>query len=227
MRILIVEDDKSIASNLYDFLEARGHVVDAAADGITGLHLAVTQDFDAILLDLSLPGMDGVTLCRKLREEVGKDTPVLMLTARDTLDDKLEGFQHGADDYLVKPFSLLEVEARLAALYRRHTGHVARRELKVGELRFDPRTLAIRFGDKPIKLPPKAVRLLELLMSQPGRVFSRAELETALWGEAQGSSDMLRSQMYVLRRSLAAAAGYDLIETVHGIGYRLSTPHER
>jgi DNA-binding response OmpR family regulator len=227
MRILIVEDDKSIATNLYDFLEARGHVVDAAADGVTGLHLAITHDFDAILLDLNLPGMDGMTLCRKLREEAGKDTPVLMLTARDTLEDKLEGFQHGADDYLVKPFSLREVEARLTALYRRHTGRVARRELKVGELSFDPRTLSIRFGDKPVKLPPKAIRLLELLMSQPDRVFSRAELETALWGEPQESSDTLRSQMYVLRRSLAAAAGYDPIETVHGIGYRLSSTRER
>jgi DNA-binding response OmpR family regulator len=227
MRILIVEDDKNIATNLYDFLEARGHTVDAAADGITGLHLAVTQDFDAILLDLSLPGVDGVTLCRKLREEAGKDTPVLMLTARDTLEDKLEGFQHGADDYLVKPFSLREVEARLTALYRRHTGRVARRELKVGELSFDPRTLSIRFGDKPVKLPPKAIRLLELLMSQPDRVFSRAELESALWGEPQESSDALRSQMYVLRRSLASIGGYDPIETVHGIGYRLSSTHER
>ncbi|GIX26944.1 MAG: DNA-binding response regulator [Burkholderiales bacterium] len=227
MRILIVEDDKSIATNLYDFLEARGHVVDAAADGVTGLHLAITHDFDAILLDLNLPGMDGVTLCRKLREEAGKDTPVLMLTARDTLEDKLEGFSYGADDYLVKPFSLREVEARLTALHKRHTGRVTHRELKVGELSFDPRTLSVRFGGKPVKLPPKAIRLLEVLMAQPDRVFSRAELETAIWGEPQESSDTLRSQMYVLRRALAAAAGYDPIETVHGLGYRLPATHAR
>ncbi len=227
MRILIVEDDKSIATNLYDFLETRGHTVDAAADGVTGLHLAVTQDFDAILLDLSLPGMDGVTLCRKLREEAGKDTPILMLTARDTLEDKLQGFQHGADDYLVKPFSLREVEARLTALYRRLSGRVVRRELKVGELSFDPRSLSIRYCGKPVKLPPKAIRLLEVLMSQPERVFSRAELETAVWGEPQESSDTLRSQMHVLRRALAAAGGHDPIETVHGIGYRLTSTHGR
>ncbi len=122
MHILIIEDDPAIATNLYDFLEARGHSVDAAADGITGLHLAVTQKFDGILLDLSLPGMDGITLCRKLRQEANLDTPVLMLTARDTLDDKLKGFDCGADDYLVKPFALKEVEARLVAMHKRHGG---------------------------------------------------------------------------------------------------------
>ena len=119
MRVLIIEDDSGIAANLYDFLEARGHAVDAAGDGITGLHLATAHDFDAILLDLSLPGLDGLTLCRKLREEARKDTPVLMVTARDTVDDKIDGLAHGADDYLVKPFSLREVEARLASLHRR------------------------------------------------------------------------------------------------------------
>ena len=119
MRVLIIEDDPAIAANLYDFLEARGHVVDAAPDGITGLHLAVSGGFDAIVLDVGLPGMSGWVLCRKLREEAKNDTPVLMLTARDTLEDKLEGFAHGADDYLVKPFELKEVEARLAALHKR------------------------------------------------------------------------------------------------------------
>lgn len=119
MRVLIIEDDPAIAANPYDFLEARGHSVDAAADGVTGLHLAVTQRFDGILLDLGLPGMGGMALCRKLRDEAHVDTPVLMLTARDTLKDKLKGFTHGANDYLVKPFALKEVEARLLALHKR------------------------------------------------------------------------------------------------------------
>ena len=127
MRVLIIEDDPAIAANLYDFLEARGHSVDAAGDGVTGLHLAVTREFDAVVLDLGLPGMDGLTLCRKLREQARKDTPVLMLTARDTLQDKLDGFSGGADDYLVKPFALNEVEARLLALHKRHSGRVSRR----------------------------------------------------------------------------------------------------
>ena len=124
MHILIIEDDPAIATNLYDFLEGRGHSVDAAADGVTGLHLAITQPFDGILLDLGLPGMDGITLCRKLRQEAHLDTPVLMLTARDMLEDKLKGFESGADDYLVKPFALKEVEARLVAMHKRHSGKV-------------------------------------------------------------------------------------------------------
>src|SRR6187455_2221134 len=146
VHILIIEDDPAIATNLYDFLQARGHSVDAAGDGITGLHLAATQNFDGILLDLGLPGMDGVTLCRKLREEEHIDTPVLMLTARDTLHDKLQGFNCGADDYLVKPFALKEVEARLVAMHKRHGGKVTDRLLEMGDLSFDPKTLSTRFG---------------------------------------------------------------------------------
>ena len=227
MRVLIIEDDPAIAANLYDFLEARGHSVDAAGDGVTGLHLAVTREFDAVVLDLGLPGMDGLTLCRKLREQARKDTPVLMLTARDTLQDKLDGFSGGADDYLVKPFALKEVEARLFALHKRHSGRVSRQELTVGDLMFDPRSLTARFCGQELKLPPKCMRLLETLMSEPDRVFSRKELETAVWGEEQETSDTLRSHMHVLRRALSAAADYDPIETVHGFGYRLSSTAER
>jgi DNA-binding response OmpR family regulator len=224
MRVLIIEDDPAIASNLYDYLEERGHAVDAASDGVTGLHLAVTGGFDAIVLDLGLPGMDGTTLCRKLREDARKDTPVLMLTARDTLQDKLEGFSRGADDYLVKPFALKEVEARLASLHKRHSGRVVQRPLTAGDLTLDPRTMGISFCGNDVKIPPKCIRLLETLMAQPGRLFKRAELEAAVWGEAQGTSDTLRSHMHVLRRQLAEAGGYDPIQNVHGLGYRLM-PH--
>ena len=221
MRVLIIEDDPAIAANLYDFLEARGHEVDAAADGVTGLHLAITGRFDTIVLDLGLPGMDGNTVCRKLREDARDDTPVLMLTARDTLEDKLTGFARGTDDYLVKPFALKEVEARLTALHKRHTGRVAHRALAAGELSLDTRTLAVRFRGKDVKLPPKCLRLLEALMADPERVFSRKELETAVWGTEQESSDALRSHMHVLRRELSHAGGHDPIENVHGLGYRL------
>jgi DNA-binding response OmpR family regulator len=223
VRILIIEDDPAIAANLYDFLEARGHSVDAAADGITGLHLAVTQKFDGILLDLGLPAMDGITLCRKLRQEVDLDTPVLMLTARDTLEDKLKGFDHGADDYMIKPFALKEVEARLVAMHKRHGGKVTSRMLETGDLSFDPKTLLVLFADTAVKLPPKCIRLLALMMSEPGRVFSRRELESEVWGDVQETSDTLRSHMHELRRALTRAGGYDPIETVHGLGYRLAT----
>ena len=221
MRVLIIEDDPAIAANLYDFLEAQGHMVDAAADGVTGLHLAVTGGFDAIVLDLGLPGMDGGMLCRKLREDAGNDTPILMLTARDTLDDKLAGFARGADDYIVKPFALKEVEARLAALHKRRAGRVTSRPLTAGNLVFDPASLTVRFHGKDVRLPPKCMRLLQALIAQPNRVFSRKELEAEVWGEEQGTSDTLRSHMHVLRRELVQAGGRDPIENVHGLGYRL------
>jgi DNA-binding response OmpR family regulator len=223
VHILIIEDDPAIATNLYDFLEARGHRVDAAGNGISGLHLAVTQKFDGILLDLGLPGIDGVSLCRKLRKEANIDTPVLIVTARDTLDDKLKGFDCGADDYLVKPFALKEVEARLVAMHNRHGGKVTSRVLETGDLSFDPKTLFIQFAGANVKLPPKGIRLLAVMMSEPGRVFSRRELESEVWGDVQGSSDTLRSHMHELRRALSRAGGYDPIETVHGFGYRLVT----
>jgi DNA-binding response OmpR family regulator len=221
MRVLIIEDDPAIASNLYDYLEERGHEVDAASDGVTGLHLAVTGGFDAIVLDLGLPGMDGTTLCRRLRVDARNDTPVLMLTARDTLEDKLEGFSRGADDYLVKPFALKEVEARLISLHKRHAGRVVQQPLVAGDLVLDPRTMKVTFCGNEVKLPPKCMRLLETLMAEPGRLFKRAELEAAAWDEEQGSSDTLRSHMHVLRRQLAETGGYDPVENVHGLGYRL------
>ena len=223
MRILIIEDDRSIAINLYDFLSARGHIVDAAADGVTGLHLAITQPFDAIVLDIGLPGMDGMKLCNKLRSEAHVDTPVLILTARDTLEDKLRGFDCGADDYLVKPFALKEVEARLNALHKRNIKRVTAKMLVAGDLTLDPRTLSVRFAGAEVKLPPKCMKLLELMMSEPGRVFSRSDLEHAVWGDAQETSDTLRSHMHLLRRALVEAGHYDPIETVHGLGYRLLT----
>lgn len=221
MRILIIEDDHTIATNLYDYLTGQGHAVDAAADGVTGLHLAVTQPFDAIVLDLGLPGMDGVKVCERLRNQAHVDTPVLVLTARDTLQDKLHGFEGGADDYVVKPFALKEVEARLTALHKRSSGRVTQRLLVAGELSLNPRTLEIRFGRNEVKLPPKCIRLLETMMTEPGRLFSRTQLESAVWGDTQETSDSLRSHMHILRRTLVEAGGRDPIETVHGLGYRL------
>ena len=133
LRILIVEDNIDIAENISDYLELQGHVTDFAMDGIGGLHLAITQEYDVIILDIMLPGMDGLTFCRKLREEGQKVTPVLMLTARDTLSDKLEGFDAGADDYLVKPFELEELVARMQALVRR-SDLGKEKPLRVGDL---------------------------------------------------------------------------------------------
>ncbi|EPX94355.1 two component system DNA-binding response regulator [Ralstonia sp. NT80] len=221
VRVLVIEDDVAIATNLYDYLESAGYEVDTASSGPAGLQLALSQAWDAILLDLALPGMDGLTLCRKLREEAHRDTPVLMLTAKDTLDDKLTGFTHGADDYLVKPFSLKEVGARLDALIKRYKGQVVRTVLCCADVRLDLMMLSVDRGGRPIKLPPKCLQLLRILMQSPNRVFSRVELETQIWGEELGDSDTLRAHVYTLRRALTAHGEVNLIETVHGLGYRL------
>lgn len=221
MRILIIEDDVAIATNLYDYLAGAGYDPVHAADGVTGLHRAVSEPWSAILLDVALPGMDGFILCRKLREEARCDTPVLMLTAKDTLDDKLAGFGHGADDYLVKPFSLKEIGARLAALIKRDRGQVVSGILRCGNISLDPRTLHVERAGRVVKLPRKCLQLLQMLMTSPGRVLRRAECEIAVWGEPLPDSDTLRSHMHSLRRAVTVDGELDPIETVHGIGYRM------
>ncbi|HJW57602.1 MAG TPA: response regulator transcription factor [Burkholderiaceae bacterium] len=182
MRILIIEDDAAIAANLYDYLTGAGYDSVHAGDGVTGLHRAVSEPWSAILLDIALPGMDGFALCRKLREEARRDTPVLMLTAKDILDDKLAGFDCGADYYLVKPFSLKEVGARLAALIKRDRGEVVSGILRCGDVSLDPRTLHVERAGRTVKLPRKCLQLLQMLMASPGRVLRRAECEIAVRG---------------------------------------------
>ena len=223
MRVLIIEDNPDIAANLGDYLEDHGHTVDFAGDGITGLHLAVVNEFDAIVLDLALPGMDGLDVCRKLRSEAGKDTPVLMLTARDRLEDKLAGFETGADDYLVKPFELQEVEARLHVLAGRGRRRNSR-ELNVGDLNYNLDTLNVSRGDEDIYLNPIGLKLLHCLMEASPNVVSRAELEMEVWGEEMPDSDSLRVHIHSLRGAIDKPFGSNLIQTRHGIGYRLVEP---
>jgi DNA-binding response OmpR family regulator len=220
MRILIIEDNPDIAANIGDYLEDRGHMVDFAGDGITGLHLAVVNDFDAIVLDLALPGMDGLEVCRKLRNEAGKDTPVLMLTARDRLEDKLAGFETGADDYLVKPFALQEVEVRLDALARRGR-RIASRKLEVGDLQYNLDTLTVNHGGIEVEINPIGLKLLRCLMEASPNVVSRAELEKEVWGEEMPDSDSLRVHIHSLRSAIDKPFGTKMIQTRHGIGYRL------
>ncbi|MDN4572722.1 response regulator transcription factor [Pandoraea sp. XJJ-1] len=221
MKVLIVEDDPAIAANLYDYLEGTGYEVDVASNGNMGLRMALTDSWDAILLDLSLPGMDGLSLCRNLRGEACRDTPVLMLTARDALDDKLLGFEHGADDYLIKPFSLKEVGARLSAMIKRYRGQVAAVDLRFADVHLDVSKMTVDRAGRPVKLSPKCLQLLRILLQSPNRMFTRAELEAEVWGEQLPDSDTLRTHVYILRRALSKSGEADLIETVHGVGYRL------
>jgi DNA-binding response OmpR family regulator len=220
-RVLIVEDDLTIAGNLYTYLETRGFRPDAAYEGHAALALLSQQAFDAVVLDVGLPGLDGYGVMHALRTRLCSSVPVLMLTARDGLDDKLTGFSHGADDYLTKPFALAEVEARLVALIQRSRGAVAGGARTYGPLRFDPRTHEVSVNGTPVHLARKSVAMLEILMRDPGRVVPRTELEAALWDDEPPSPYALRSQMHLLRRALADA-GFDGIETVHGTGWRLA-----
>ncbi len=223
MRILVIEDNRDLAANLYDFLEAKGHVVDIAGDGVTGLHLAVVNDYDAIVLDLILPGMDGVTLCRKLRQEAGKQTRVLMLTARDSLDDKIIGLEAGADDYVVKPFALREVEVRLRTLARRCAPGPG--VLAIGDLQFDPGTRRVTRAGRIIELPPIPLKMLEILMRRSPQVVRRRDLEQAIWGETPPDSDVLRSHMHVLRAAIDRPFEHALLRTIRGVGYQLTDEH--
>jgi DNA-binding response OmpR family regulator len=223
MRVLVVEDNPDIAANIGDFLTDRSHAVDFAADGPTGLHLAVTHEFDVIVLDLMLPGLDGLELCRKLRQEARKHTPVLMLTARDSLHQKLAGFETGADDYMVKPFALQELEARLMVLVRRSKPPQAR-VLDVGELHFNLDTLLVTRADKQIQLNPIALKLLQHLMEASPSVVTRQELELRVWGEELPDSDSLRVHIHSLRAAIDKPFEHPYLQTRHGIGYRLVEP---
>lgn len=225
MYILVVEDNPDLVSNLYDYLEPQGYVVDAAYEARSGLSFARANDYDAIILDLSLPGMDGLEVCRHLRDS-GKDTPVLMLTARDTLDDKLEGFASGADDYLVKPFALQELDARLKALVKRARGEQSHKALRVADLVYDPDTLRVERAAQPISLPPIPLKILDMLIRQSPRVVTRKEIERRIWGEDRPDSDALRAHMHVLRNSIDKPFGRSLLRTVHGMGYQLADPDD-
>jgi DNA-binding response OmpR family regulator len=225
LRILIIEDNPDIAQNMGDYLEAQGHVLDFAMDGLGGLHLALTQDYDVIVLDLMLPGMDGLTLCKKLRDEAERQTPILMLTARDTLDNKLEGFDAGADDYLVKPFALQELAARLSALAKR-ARNIPKSKLQVADLELDTGTMEVHRGGHPIELNRTGLKILSMLMRTYPNVLSRETLEYALWGDMVPGSDALRSHIYTLRSAIDKSFSHPLLQTVHGIGYRLVNPDD-
>ncbi|MCH2190585.1 MAG: response regulator transcription factor [Gammaproteobacteria bacterium] len=220
-RVLIIEDHKDIAEMLYDFFERRDYELDYASDGRMGFNLAGQNDYDIILLDLMLPEMDGLDVCRRLREECRNNTPILMLTARDTLQDKVTGLESGADDYLVKPFEILELEARIKALMRRK-GQIAQQEvLEVADLKLDTGTLDVTRGDMPIYLSPIGLKILTILMKESPKVVSRNQLEHEIWGDILPDSDTLRSHMYNLRKQIDKPFDQALLQTIQSRGYRI------
>ena len=210
------------------YLENRGFDVDYAADGVTGLHLAVSNNYDAIILDLMLPGMDGIDICHKLRTEARRDTPVIMLTARDTLDDKVLGLETGADDYLVKPFAIKELEARVRSIIRRHKGEVSKEILTIGDLAVDTATFSVTRAGQSLNTTPIGFKILTVLMRASPAVVSRRELERQVWGDILPDSDTLRSHLYNLRKVIDKPFDKQLLQTIQGSGYKIiSTDAEK
>jgi len=204
------------------YFESKDYVTDYAADGITALNLALSETYDVIVLDIMLPGMDGFSLCEKLRDNNRVGTPVIMLTARDTEQDKLRGFNAGADDYLVKPFSLPELEARLIALIRRdNKALLGSRELVVADLVYYPDRMNFKRGDVSLSLKPVPRKILVMLMQKANCVVTRREIEREIWSDDPPDSEVLRSHIYAIRSELNKNNSTNLLHTIRGTGYLL------
>ena len=224
MRILLVEDEKKMSSFIERGLKEEGYAVDTAFDGETGWDYANTNDYDLIILDLMLPKMNGIAVCSKIREK-GLRVPVLMLTARDTLTDKVKGLDSGADDYLVKPFAIQELTARVRALGRRD-GSAKTAELIVNDLTLDTATKRAKRGNKIIELKAKEYALLETLMRHPNQVLSRQQIIERVWDmDYDSESKLIEVYIHWLRKKIDDGHDEKLIQTVHGLGYRIGN-HE-
>ena len=225
-KILVIEDNPDIVANIYAFFEPRGFELDNAHNGYSGLTLASSNRYDVILLDVMLPGMDGTKLCKKLREELHDKTPVLMLTARDTILDKVAGFDSGADDYLVKPFSLVELESRIKALIRRHQDNHCEQTINVGELSLNIEEHTVMREGQSLKLTPTGFKILNVLMKASPRLVSKNELEEKVWGEDIPSSDALRTHVHSVRAQVDKPFAKTMIMTVPGVGYQIIDPNK-
>src|SRR5438874_4836231 len=224
MRILVIEDDDAVRAAVRRALLLGGYEVVEAATGEQSLHSAQSEVPDAIVLDLGLPDIDGMQVCRTLRVS-GNRTPILMLTARDAIEDRVDGLDAGADDYLVKPYDVRELQARLKALMRRHLEGVDGRVLRFAELCLDPDAHVVKMAEREVELTRTEFQLLELFMLNPRRVLSPELIYDRVWGYDFGpSGNALRVYIGYLRRKLEAGGERRLIQTVHGVGYVLRKP---
>ncbi len=221
MYVLIIEDNSDIVANLYGFLEPLGYTLDVAQNGAVGVQRATSSDYDVIILDLELPGIDGIEVCRQLRKDQRLGTPILMLTARDTVNDKLTGFNVGADDYLVKPFSLVELEARLTALVRRARNQIVEHILEFGELQFDLSCCEVKRAGRKLVLTPIGYKLLESLMRKAPAIVTRESLLREIWGDDPPDSDALRTHIHALRTAIDRPFVQAMLVTLPGNGYKL------
>ncbi|WP_180028020.1 response regulator transcription factor [Acinetobacter sp. YH16032] len=220
--ILMVEDHYELASTLCEFLEEHNFVVDHARNLDVARQLLKQHPYHILLLDINLPDGTGYDLCEWLRNEQGLDLPVLMLTARDTLDDKLKGFRAGTDDYLVKPFDFNELVYRVRALIKRSLGEVSNSQIKIHDLTLDPALQQITRAGQMIDLPPIQFKLLKLLMRNSPKVLTKQEIMLELWGDEEPESDALRSHIYNLRKMVDKPFEQKLIHTVSGVGLKIA-----
>lgn len=221
MLVLLVEDHRLLAETLMDYLETESIEVDYAANGLQGLEIARSQPFDAIILDVNLPGIDGFTICQQLRQTYKIDTPVLMLTARDQLEDRIKGFENGADDYLIKPFENQELVMRLKALVKRDRGEVTTKLLTVGSLKLDTGKMQIWRDDQLVEVSPTSFKILSILARAYPEVVTREAIEQELWGSDVPDTDTLRSHVYNLRKAVDHPFDEAMIQTVKGVGLKL------
>ena len=219
--ILVVEDQQSIAQNIANYMEVKGHVLDFATQGDQGLALALTNHYDLVILDLNLPVMDGLEVCKQLRQKARYHVPIIMLTARDSIDDKISGFTLGADDYLTKPFSLEELEVRCFALSRRHLLQT-NDTLTFDKLHINRKKQQVTRAGETLELHSMGYRILSILAEAYPQVVSRSTLSQKLWGDEPTESDALRSHIYQLRNMLDKPFDYPMIKTMHGIGFVLN-----
>jgi DNA-binding response OmpR family regulator len=225
LNVLLVEDQTGIANNIADYMEQKGHVFDFAVQGKQGLALALEHYYDLVILDLNLPSMDGLEVCQQIREKADRHIPILMLTARDSVEDKVSGFTVGADDYLTKPFSLQELEVRCLALSRRHllqTNDV----MNLGPLAIDRKRKEIKREGQTLALHSMGYRILTILAEAYPQVVSRSELSHKLWGDEPTESDAIRSHIYQLRTVLDKPFSHPLLKTIHGVGFSLHIPEQ-
>jgi DNA-binding response OmpR family regulator len=222
LSILLIEDHRPMAQNIGDYLQSKGHVIDYADNGKLGLQLALEERYDVLILDLMLPGMDGLQVCENIRQKALLHIPILMLTARDTVDDKVTGFARGADDYLTKPFALAELEVRCQALSRRHSLHSENR-IRIGSLVVDRQTQLVTREQSSLELGTMAYNILLILAEAYPKVISRSELCQRLWGDDPTESDALRSHIYQLRQAMDKPFATAMLKTVHGVGFALVT----